>query len=55
MGQVGQIQIYRKFLKTELGKVTKFQRATRNGLGVIKIILRRGQSVIIELIVVSFL
>ena len=32
----GQKQKYQKIRKTELGKVTKFPKATPNGLGVIK-------------------
>ena len=34
--EFGQNQKYQKIRKTELGKVTKFQKATPNGLGVIK-------------------
>ena len=34
--EFGQNQKYQKIRKTELGKVTKFQKATANGLGVIK-------------------
>ena len=34
--EFGQNQKYQKIRKTKLGKVTKFQKATTNGLGVIK-------------------
>ena len=34
--EFGQNQKYQKISKTEVGKVTKFQKATPNGLGVIK-------------------
>ena len=34
--EFGQNQKYQKIRKAELGKVTKFQKATANGLGVIK-------------------
>ena len=34
--EFGQNQKYQKIRKTELRKVTKFQKATSNGLGVIK-------------------
>ena len=34
--EFGQNQIYQKIRKTELGKATKFKKATPNCLGVIK-------------------
>ena len=37
--EFGQNQKYQNIRKTKVGKVTKFQKVTPNGLGVIKIIL----------------